>query len=95
MASGEQAAAGSPVQEDSEKYVGHHGADASQTHDTSPTPRHYDLALEKRVVRKIDRHLIPLVMILCKSGTTPLPRIQKLTCITTDLLAYLDRSNIG
>lgn len=75
MASGGHAAAGSPTHEDPEKYVGHHGDDASQTHDNSPPPRHYDLALEKRVVRKIDRHLIPLVMILCTSSTRPMPRI--------------------
>jgi len=75
MASGGHAAAGSPTHEDPEKYVGHHGDDASQTHDNSPPPRHYDLTLEKRVVRKIDRHLIPLVMILCTSSTRPMPRI--------------------
>ncbi|KAI6715076.1 hypothetical protein JHW43_002442 [Diplocarpon mali] len=30
----------------------------------SPRPRQFDAALERRVVRKIDRHLMPLVMIL-------------------------------
>jgi hypothetical protein len=33
--------------------------------DESSLPRTFDQALEKRVVRKIDLHLIPLVMVLC------------------------------
>lgn len=33
--------------------------------DESSLPRTFDRALEKRVVRKIDLHLIPLVMVLC------------------------------
>lgn len=31
----------------------------------APQPRQFDRAMERKVVRKIDIHLIPLVMVLC------------------------------
>jgi hypothetical protein len=37
----------------------------SNTQDGAPQPRQFDRAMERKVVRKIDLHLIPLVMVLC------------------------------
>lgn len=47
---------------------GFHDQDVSPPASPSSPPRAFDAALEKRVVRKIDRHLIPLVFILCTSS---------------------------
>lgn len=67
----------------------------SAWHGKSSQPQQFDAALEKRIVRKIDMHLIPLVMVLC-AYCPPVPYTEyPLTVLPTDLLAYLDRSNIG
>ncbi|KAH9213618.1 MFS transporter-like protein [Leptodontidium sp. 2 PMI_412] len=54
----------SAAQEDPEKHIEHQDEITLQNQNTPPQPLQFDAALEKRVVRKIDRHLIPLVMIL-------------------------------
>lgn len=52
----------------------------------------YDRALERRVVRKLDWHVVPLVAALCEchAHATIVSLNEQ-----TDLLAFLDRSNIG
>lgn len=40
--------------------------------DLQPQPAQVDPALEKRIVRKLDRHIIPLVMFLCMLPTAQL-----------------------
>ncbi|CZT51835.1 related to nicotinamide mononucleotide permease [Rhynchosporium secalis] len=56
---------GSPTRagEDPEKYDGRNTI-TQQHKDVPPSARHYDAALEKRVVRKIDRNLVPLLAVL-------------------------------
>lgn len=53
---------------------------------------HIDPVIEKRLVRKLDKHLVPLVVLLCKLH---LKSLVASLLIYTDLLSYLDRSNIG
>lgn len=56
-----------------------------------PSPTRIDPELEKRVIRKLDKRLVSLVFVLCKSYAVN----SKTSLTTPDLLAYLDRSNIG
>jgi hypothetical protein len=56
-----------------------------------PSPTSIDPELEKRVIRKLDKRLVSLVFVLCKSYTSN----SQASLTTPDLLAYLDRSNIG
>ncbi|TVY24197.1 MFS transporter [Lachnellula hyalina] len=58
------------------------------------SPPHIDPALEKRVVRKLDKRLVSLAFVLCTYNLNSKLRNCLLTK-TPDLLAYLDRSNIG
>ncbi len=51
-----------------------------------------DAALERKVVSKLDRNLVPLVFALCSS--IPSLLLEELT-LRSDLLSYLDRSNVG
>lgn len=53
---------------------------------------HVTSEMEKRVVRKLDQRLVPLVMGLC---TKCLLLNLVIYWLIADLLAYLDRSNIG
>ena len=65
------------------------------------TQVHYDAVEERRVRWKLDRHMMPLFFVLCKLW----PWLQCLffLCdkvffsrnVYTDMLAFLDRSNIG
>ncbi len=66
---GEAASSVDIASHDPEKAVGQQEERTGR--DTSPRPIQFDAALEKRVVRKIDVHLIPLVMILCAYGPPP------------------------
>jgi hypothetical protein len=52
-----------------------------------------DAELERRVVRKTDRNLVPLVMALCTLHCTLTPPAAN--SFGLDLLAFLDRSNVG
>jgi hypothetical protein len=56
-------------------------------------PSHITPELERRVLRKLDTRLVPLVMVLCTSPS--LPPLTSRCRRRVDLLAYLDRSNIG
>lgn len=59
----ERSPSASADQGSSEKDVEQHGE--SQAQDGVSQPRQFDRAMERKVVRKIDFHLIPLVMGLC------------------------------
>jgi hypothetical protein len=55
-----------------------------------------DPAIEKRVIRKLDMNVVPLVMALCTSPQTLLFDDELANDVASlDLLAFLDRSNIG
>lgn len=56
------------------------------------SPARIDRELEKRVIRKLDKRLVSLVFVLCESYT---PNSKAERTNNPDLLAYLDRSNIG
>jgi hypothetical protein len=56
-----------------------------------PSPTRIDPELEKRVIRKLDKRLVSLVFVLCKFYASS----SQTSLTTPDLLAYLDRSNIG
>ena len=63
-----------------------------------PPFRYIDPAAEARVRHKLDRHLMPLLFILCKSSLIATqrrwnPLTHNPTC--SDLLDALDRGNIG
>jgi len=53
---------------------------------------HVTPEMEKRLLRKLDRRLIPHIMFLCmrKLSLMALPSLT-----SSDMLSYLDRSNIG
>jgi hypothetical protein len=53
---------------------------------------HVTPEMEKRLLRKLDRRLIPHIMFLCMR-TLSLNAAP--TLISSDMLSYLDRSNIG
>ncbi|TVY86254.1 putative transporter, partial [Lachnellula willkommii] len=61
---------------------------------TPANPPPIDPALEKRVLRKLDKRLVSLAFVLCTTSSTSKLKNCLLTR-TPDLLAYLDRSNIG
>ena len=72
---------------------------ATLSHD-EPRVRHYasiDPVIEKRVVRKLDRVVVVLAWILCEKTSPPpsSPASATTTNSVPDLLAFLDRSNIG
>jgi hypothetical protein len=51
----------------------HHASHVEGDHHGHQQP-HVDPDIEKRVVRKMDRNIIPLVMSLCKISSNPLSR---------------------
>ena len=65
-------------------------------------PIEYDASAEARVRRKLDWHLMPLFFVLCKSHSLS-PRgssrsgrqLTSSLLLLLDMLAFLDRSNIG
>jgi len=82
--------AGQPSQ-DVEKAEAVRGENAERWAVNAAGARDGDKEIEKRVVRKLDKRLVSLVFVLCTSP--PNTFINALTI--QDLLAYLDRSNIG
>ena len=58
-------------------------------------PQSIDPIMEKRVLRKMDRNIIPLVMALCRAYSHLQTVQTEADSLFQDLLAFLDRSNIG
>jgi hypothetical protein len=62
------------------------------THEIYGSP--YDREVEKRLVRKLDLHFVSLLFVLCTSPAHVL-NCRRETYYYTDMLSFLDRSNIG
>ena len=62
--------------------------------DEAREPQSIDPIMEKRVVRKLDRNIIPLVMGFVWGFSIKISLNESLI-LHLDLLAFLDRSNIG
>ena len=82
---------GQPLQ-DVEKAEAVRGENAERWAGDAVGARDGDKEIEKRVVRKLDKRLVSLVFVLC---TSPLLNTFIKALTIQDLLAYLDRSNIG
>lgn len=61
----------------------------------SEEPHHVHPDIERRVVRKMDLRVVPLVTTLCTSSIVYTTVEEHLSKSCSDLLAFLDRSNIG
>jgi hypothetical protein len=75
--------------EDSEKQVTGINDDSSDLEKV-----HIDVVAEARLLRKLDTRLIPLLFALCKCSVANKSSVVYEADVT-DLMSYMDRSNVG